>query len=149
MKPENQRPVMDIQRPRPASTTPPAEPMAPADNIATQAPTPNPGQVIGQQGLAEELHAPAKPPKEKRPGVIIGIVTAVIIIVLGGGIGGFILWTNSRTAEPETTQTQSENERVNVEDIDATVTEIDQTLNSLNDSADITPSDVSDANLGL
>lgn len=154
MKPEDQqRPVntvMDVQRPRtnPAPsevTTPLDNPMAPADSIASV--TPDPGQVIGQDPLQQTVK-PVKV-KKKRTGLIIAIVTGVVILLVAGGAAGFIIYKNNNKPVPAVTETQSETERVNVQEIDATTTEIDKTLNTLNDSSDVTPGDVSDASLGL
>ena len=154
MDPNNQQPrptgpVMDVQRPRPNPapsevSTPMDNPMAPADSITSM--TPDPGQVVGQEPLQQTK--PIKM-KKKRPGLVIAIVTIVSIVVIGIGVGGFIWYKNSNKPAPAASQTDNQIERVDVEEIDATITGIDQTLNTLNDSTDITPGDVSDANLGL
>lgn len=128
-------PVMDIQPNRQRPTPSPSE-------VA-----PNPGQVIGQDPLQQTV--PPVTIKKSRKGLIIGIVTAVVILIVGVGVAGFIIYKNSSEPAPAVTETQSESERVNVEEIDATTAEIDKTLNTLNDSTDVTPGDVSDSSLGL
>jgi hypothetical protein len=153
MNPELPQPkgsVMDIQptRPNPAPSqvgTPLDNPMAPADSITGM--TPDPGQVTGQTPLQQTV----KPPKEKknRTGLIIGIVTAAVVVMTIAAVGGFILYKNSNKPTPAASDTQSESERVNVEEIDKTISEIDKTLNTMNDSSDITPNDLSDNTLGL
>ncbi len=147
---ERPGPVMDVQRPRqnpaPSETTTPLDnPMAPADSITSM--TPDPGQIIGQDPLQQTV----KPtePKKSRTGLIVAVVTGVIILLIGAGVGGFIWYKNSNKPVPAATETQSESERVNVEEIDATTAGIDKTLNTLNDSSDVTPNDVSDTSLGL
>ncbi len=140
---------MDVQRPRPNPapsevSSPMDNPMAPADSITSM--TPDPGQATGQEPLQQ-----TKPIKmrRKRPGLVIAIVSGVVVLLIGLGVGGFIWYKNSNKPAPATSQTDNQVERVDVEEIDATITGIDQTLNTLNDSTDVTPNDVSDANLGL
>lgn len=139
---QNNGPVMDVQRPRenatpPGNPAPLEKPMAPADNIAGQAPltapTPNSSQ-----------------PKKKRTGLIVGVITGVLILVIGLGVGGFIWYKSTHKPAPAAapTQTQTDN-RVDEAEIDATTAEIDKTMNTLNDSTDVTPSDVNDSTLGL
>lgn len=147
-----QRPVMDVQRPRPNPapsevTSPLDKPMAPADSIANA--TPDPGQVIGQQPTLQQTTPIAATPKKNRTGLIVALCTIAAIVLIGAGVGGFILYKNSQEPAPATAPVQSESERVNVEEIDATTAEIDKTLNTLNDSTDITSSEVSDGPLGL
>lgn len=134
-------PVMDVQRPRPNAgptntESPMGQPMAPADNIANMSPQPSQPQDFSM-------------PKERRTGLIVAIATTVFVLLVVGGVGGFILYTNRDKAAPSSTNTQSESQRVNVVEIDAITAEIDKTMNALNDSTDVTPSDVSDASLGL
>jgi len=155
MNPENQPqrptgPVMDVQRPRtnpaPSQVAAPMDkPMAPADSIASV--TPDPGQVVGQEPLQQTVEPPQV--KKKRTGLIVAIVTIVALLLIGGGVAGFIVYKNSNKPAPAVTETETESERVNVEEIDATTAEIDKTLNTLNDSSDVTPNDVTDTSLGL
>lgn len=157
MNPENKStpgngPVMDVQRPRPNPapsevTAPMDNPMAPADSIASV--TPDPGQVIGQQPPLAPTQPIAAKAHKKHTGLIVAIITVVVVVLVGAGVGGFILYKNSRKPAPAASQNQSESERVNVEEIDATQSQIDKTLNTLNDSSDVTPNDVSDSTLGL
>lgn len=143
-------PVMDVQRPRtnPAPsevTTPMDNPMAPADSIASV--TPDPGQVIGQEPLQQTVK-PTKL-KKKRTGLIVAIITIIVIILIGAGVAGFVIYKNNNKPAPAVTETDNQSERVDVEEIDATTADIDKTLNTLNDSTDVTPNDVNDASLGL
>lgn len=134
MNPENQQqsgPVMDVQRPRPSQT------IAPTGT---------------DQGFSQNpVQQPVQPVKIKKShtGLIIALVTGAAILIIGGAVAGFIIYKNNSKPAPAVTESQSENERVNVEEIDATTAEIDKTLNTLNDSTDVTPGDTSDATLGL
>lgn len=155
MNPNNKQPgstgpVMDVQRPRPNPApsqvgAPMDKPMAPADSIANL--TPDPGQVTGQEPLQQTTEFIKV--KKKHTGLIIAIVTIVAVLLIGGGVGAFIWYKNSDKPAPAASQDENPVERVDVEEIDATITGIDQTMNTLNDSADITPGDVSDSSLGL
>jgi uncharacterized protein HemX len=154
MNPDNQLPrpngpVMDVQRPRPNPapsevTTPLDNPMAPADSITNL--TPDPGQVIGQQPLQQTTQPK---PKKKHTGLIVAIVTITVIVLVGAGVGAFIWYKNSHKPAPVAPTAQTETERVNVEEVDATTAAIDKTLNTLNDSSDVTSNDVTDNSLGL
>lgn len=160
--------VMDIQSGRSPQMTPPevATPldnsMAPAEHVAGASPSPGevighqqpprmPGQVPAEPGQPPHFHPqPSKrQPKKKRTGLIVGVVTAAVVVVLALGAGGFIWYQSQNETTPAAIEGQSETERVNVEEIDATITEIDKTLNTLDDSADITPNDVTNSSLGL
>jgi len=137
-----QGPVMDVQRPRPKPApsevkSPLDNSMAPADNIASMTPDP-----------LQQTASPAKN-KKSHKGLIIGIVTAVVVLMIGAGVAGFIIYKNNNKPAPAAVETQSESERVNVAEIDGTITEIDKTLNTLNDSSDVTPNDVTDSSIGL
>jgi cytoskeletal protein RodZ len=127
---------MDIQTGRPA-----------ASSDVGAIPAPAPGQVIGQVPPQQTAQQPKV--KKSRKGLIIALVTGLVILVIGAGVAGFIIYTNNNKPAPAATETPSESERVNVEEIDATTAEIDKTLNTLNDSTDVTPNDVTDSALGL
>lgn len=150
---EPQRPVMDVQRPRPQPVGPPQPPLpptAPADNITAMSPAP--GQVIGEQPPhmpTPDLPAMAPPPKKKRTGLIVAIVTLVVVLLVGAGAGGFIWYKSRQKAQTEPVTTTTTTDRVTVEEIDSTTSSIDKTMNTLNDSSDITPNDVTDSALGL
>lgn len=92
---------------------------------------------------------PPNEPKKKNTALIVGIISGIVALLIIAGVIGFIWYKNNSKPAPAATSSQSENERVNVEEIDATIAEIDKTLNTLNDSKDITPGDVSDNTLGL
>lgn len=146
----NPGPVMDIQRPRtnpaPSQIASPLDnPMAPADSITSV--TPDPGQ-LGNRDPLQQTVKPT-PVKQQRTGLIVGIIVGVVIFLLAAGVGGFILYTNSNEPAPAVTETPSDDGRVNVDEIDTATDEIDQTLNTLNDSTDVTPNDVTDQTLGL
>lgn len=143
-------PVMDIQRPRPNPapsqvTTPLDNPMAPADSIASV--TPDPGQIVGSP------LAPTQPmvnkPKPKRTGLIVGLITAAVVLLIGAGVGGFIWYKTTHKPAPAATTTETQADRVDVEEIDSTLANIDKTLNTLDDTNDITTNEVQDAPLGL
>ena len=136
-QPTGQPPVMDVQRPR--------------TNPAPSVVMPQAGQVVGQAPQPQQPTVQPQPVKikKKRTGLIIAIVTILVILLIGGAVAGFIVYNNNSKPAPAVTETQSETQRVNVEEIDATTAEIDKTLNTMNDSTDVTPGETSDATLGL
>jgi len=73
----------------------------------------------------------------------------VVILLIGLGVGGFIWYKSSHKPAPAATPAETASERVDVEEIDTVTTEIDKTMNTLNDSTDVTPGDVNDSTLGL
>lgn len=139
-------PVMDVQRPRPNSA-------APADNIVSMAPMP--GEVIGHppdnQGNPQPPVSPnpPAPQKKNRTGLIVAVITITVVVLIGAGVGGFIWYKSANKPEPAAAPSTSTTDRVTVEEIDTTTSSIDKTMNSLNDSADVTPNDVTDSSLGL
>lgn len=155
MNPDNQlpqptRPVMDIQppRPNPAPSQVPSpldNAVAPADSIANV--TPDPGQVIGQAPLQQTTSAPKT--KKKHTGLIVAVICIVAISLVGAGVGTFIWYKSTHKPAPAATVTETQSDRVGVEEVDATTTSIDKTLNGLNDSSDVTTNDLTDPTLGL
>lgn len=155
MNPDNQsprpvRPVMDVQPPRPNPApsqvvNPLDNPVAPADSIASV--TPDPGQFVGQPPLQQT--APAPQPPKKHTGLIVAIVTIVVISLIGAGVGTFIWYKSTHKPAPAATTTQTQSDRVGVEEVDTTTAAIDKSLNSVNDSSDVTPNDLTDTTLGL
>ncbi len=135
-------PVMDVQRPRPNLA-----PTAPADSITSAAP--DTGQVVGQTPQATPTPPTNGQPKKKRTGLVVGIITVVVILLIGLGVGGFIWYKSSHKPAPAAAPAETASERVDVEEIDTVTTEIDKTMNTLNDSTDVTPGDVNDSTLGL
>ncbi|MCA9334229.1 hypothetical protein KC963_04225 [Candidatus Saccharibacteria bacterium] len=153
------RPVMDIQRPKPNVPPSPVpssldNPMAPAEHIVP----PMPGEVVGHQPGEQpptiqtqpaQPHPPAGP-KKKRTGLLVGIVTAVVVVLLAIGVGGFIWYQNSGSSDtPVITTNETSEDRVSVDDIDNTISDIDRTLNTLDDTNDITANEIQDGPLGL
>lgn len=141
VKPGTTGPVMDVQRPQ-ANTTPPASAMAPADNITASMTDP---------------HIQANTTIRKRPkGKIIVLVAGIVIILAAASTAFYFLILKEdakNTPAPAPTvveDTSSDaNERVRTDEIDTLVTDIDNTLNTLNDSQDFTQNDISDSALGL
>ena len=146
MNPEdrNNGPLMDVQpsvaNPTPTQIASPInDPMAPADNIV-------------QHSATVQQPAPdaPKPAKKKMSGVLVAvIITFVAMLIIGGAVVWFIIMKNDSAPVAKPAETTSENERVTTQQIDSTTTSIDNTLNTLNDSQDMTPSDVTDQTLGL
>lgn len=141
---------MDVQRPRPNPAlsevpSPIGNPKAPADSITGAMPD------LGQPAVQSQLPATqqSNKVKKKRTGLIVGIVTAVVVLLIGLGVGGFIWYKSSSKPAPAVTPTETPSDRVGVEEIDATTAEIDKTMNTLDDSTDVTPGDVTDSTLGL
>ncbi len=116
--------------------------VAPADGITQATDSPEMLQV-----------APAKSGRLSPKMVVIIILT--IILILGALLGG-LLYVRSQNDEDTTDQPvatspvdDDNNGRVTTEEIDETLAEIDKTLNTLDDSGDFTPNDLSDSSLGL
>ncbi len=146
MNPEdrNNGPLMDVQPPvaNPMPTqmaSPINDPMAPADNIVQHSST-----------VQQPAPDAPKPAKKKMSGVLVAvIITFVVMLIIGGAVVWFIMMKNDSAPAAKPTVTTSENERVSTQQIDDTTKSIDNTLNTLNDSQDMTPSDVTDQTLGL
>lgn len=146
MNPEdrNNGPLMDVQppAPRPMPTevlSPINNPMAPADNIVQHSTT-------VQKPIQE---APKQPKKKMSAALIALIITFVVLLIVGAAVAWFIMMKKDSAPVAKPTETVSENERVSTQQIDDTTKSIDNTLNTLNDSQDMTPSDVTDQTLGL
>lgn len=146
MNPEdrNNGTLMDVQppvaSPTPAQIASPInDPMAPADNIVQHSAT--------VQQPAPDAPKPAK--KKMSAGLVALIITFVVTLIIGGAVVWFIMMKNDSVPATTPADTTSENERVTTQQIDDTTKSIDNTLNTLNDSQDMTPSDVTDQTLGL
>ncbi len=140
----NNGPLTDVQLPNsspmPTETVSPINnPMAPADNIVQHSTT-------VQQPIQE---APKQPKKKMSAALIALIVTFVVLLIVGAAVAWFIMMKNDSAPVAKPAETVSENERVSTQQIDDTTKSIDNTLNTLNDSQDMTPSDVTDQTLGL
>lgn len=140
--------AMDVMSGRSVATqsTPPAPQnnvMAPADDI-TQA-TNDPGMSYGSQKKSSRFGG---------KGIIFLVL--IVAIFLGALLAGLLylkskdnnqfgqdLVDNSQSISP------TQEGKVSTSEIDSAVTSIDKTLNTLNDSADFTPNDLSDSTLGL
>lgn len=115
--------------------------MAPADDIAQATQSP-------EMAHEEKKTSRGNP---KKTLIIIGSVIVLLLALLGAGI--FINAQNNKDEDPvaETVQTETpvNNERVTTDEIDNTIKEIDNTMNTLNDSEDFKPDDLKDSTLGL
>ncbi len=129
-------PVMDVQRPTRNQT--PSSVMAPANNPVAQA-----------DNAANIPIAPVSKPKKDRTGLIVAIITIVVVLLIAAGVAAFIIYKNRSQPDPAPAVTETESERVDVDDIDATIADIDKIMNTLNDSTDVTPTEVSDQAIGL
>ncbi len=165
-----QQPVMDIQRPAmPQQPSAPVQPepvpqpfVSPQQDFQQQqfAPTqpqpdpmPNPNaQEVGAPNYEQQHVALNKQVNKKRRGIIIVIALAVLITIGLIGAAGYAYWQSRSANQPEqttSTETVTDDGRVDATDIDETVTEIDNSLNSINDSEDFGTNDLSDDGIGL
>jgi len=116
--------------------------VAPADGITQATESPEMSQV-----------APSKSGRLS-PKMIV-IIILVVILILGALLVGLLYVrsqnNNDNDDQPVATSPvdNDNNGRVTTEEIDETLAEIDKTLNTLDDSGDFTPNDLSDNTLGL
>ncbi|HMS23185.1 MAG TPA: hypothetical protein PKB09_00055 [Candidatus Saccharibacteria bacterium] len=129
---------------QPAPPTPQNSVMGPADDIsqATNDPQMNPST-------------------NKKPTAFGGkkvIILIVIIAVLLGALLVGLLYLQSKSDNKSSGQKPEDNSqsinptqegKVSTSEIDSAITSIDKTLNTLDDSTDFTPNDLSDSTLGL
>lgn len=140
--------AMDVMSGRSVATqsTPPAPQnnvMAPADDI-TQA-TNDPGMSYGSQKKSSRFGG---------KGIIFLVL--IVAILLGTLLAGllYLKSKDNQSADQDLTDnsqsiTPTQEGKVSTSEIDSAITSIDKTLNTLNDSADFTPNDLSNSTLGL
>lgn len=139
---DNQQPqtqVMDIQPPQPAP--------APTETIAPSQPLPQ-QSAASQDNLTENPLA-IKPAaiKTKQSRGPIGIIIVAVLVAIGLGYLAFSLYQkgNTRPVSNETPQSQQSP----AADIDSTTSEVDTSLESINEASDFNENDLSDSSLGL
>lgn len=166
-KDENQfTPVMDVQRP--SSTMPPSRqptvvsPSGPLGRPATMEytrPRPDdpstPSFAPEPQPQSTQFSAPQKQKKSKK-GLVIAIFVVLFLGLAAAGAGYyyFALYNKSepapaQNAQPAPAETESTAIEATPEGVDNATEQIDQQLNSLDDTQDFTNNDVSDDGLGL
>ncbi len=159
----------DIKRPqqqlRPDVLT--AQPLqaqpAPSQPLQQPQPLDTPAAVIGQTPQEQKQHSSMnhkmnkqtnKPKRKKGP--IVAIILAIIVTAgLIGAAAYVYMQSRSKTDAPVATDTsqaaedQTADGQLEVDDIDATISEIDTQLGTINDSTDFGANDLSDQTLGL
>ncbi len=146
-------PVIDMHMPE--SPEPPVAedaPGAPSPSVVAPLPVDQPSSPsLPGEGAARapvDQHKPAATPKHSAPitPIIIALVVAAILAVVT-----VITFKNTSAPESsENTQTSTQVESaVTPESIDATSTEIDQTLDGVDESSDFPEDELSDQTLGL
>lgn len=140
--------AMDVMSGRSVATqsTPPAPQnnvMAPADDITNA--TSDPQMSYGSQKKSRRFGS---------KGIIFLIL--IVAILLGALLAGllYLKSKDNKSADQDLTDnsqsiTPTQEGKVSTSEIDSAITSIDKTLNTLNDSADFTPNDLSDSTLGL
>lgn len=134
----NSQPPDLSQPPINSAQSPATSTMSPSDNIA---------QVT--QGVPVATSEPANNKKSKA--IIITIIALVTLTLLG--VIGFLVFAKHDAIAPAVeapqSTTPSDSQRVQTAEIDDAVEQIDKTLNTLDDTRDFTPSDLTDSALGL
>lgn len=158
------QPVMDI---RPSPPSGPSQPSVNADTAFSESvkiPPPEPAaearsNVTAEPRLAAEPEVPdtnqpqksQKPKKEKGPRAPIGAI--IMAIIVAGALAGVTVFaymrSNSTSTDKGTENQDSANSEVQSSDVDDVTSEIDKSLNGLDDSKDFQESELSDTTLGL
>lgn len=170
MQPNNgdnqMRPVMDIQRPT-VSAPPQPQPSpnikAPSGSInrpATMEYTrPRPGDPTAPSFTPTPMQQPnlAESPKPKKSKKVL-IIVLFVVLFLGltvAGAGYYFAVMNKKEPTPaqpvetQPTDTKSDKLEATPEGVDKSVEQIDQSLNSIDDTQDFTSNDISDPSLGM
>lgn len=114
-------------------------------------PAPN-AQEVGVPNYEKQHTDLNRQANKKRRGLIFVIILAVLVTVGLIGAAGYAYWQSRNSTPAETvqpTQAPVDDGKVDATDIDATTSEIDGALNSLNDSEDFGSDDLSDKTIGL
>lgn len=148
------RPVMDIrpQRPAPqplpranfAAATPAGPSMVQPTPAAASAPTPEEHHEV--QPTPE--YFPAKLPRSKAP---IGVIVTAILVgacLIGVAVFGY-LKTHEDSKVTKQESTSEKTQAVTADEVDSSVSDADDALNSLDEAADFSDSALSDEILGL
>lgn len=160
----SQQPIQpqELQSPQFSQPQQPSVPYAgqdmqqPAMPQQAQAPQGMPAnaQEVGVPNYEQQHKDLNKQVKKKRRGLIFVIILAVIITIglIGAAVYAFLQSRSNSAAPVETSEVTTEavdDGRVDAADIDATTSEIDKSLNSLNDSEDFGSDALSDKTIGL
>lgn len=156
------QPVMDIQRPSQV-ISPQADISASPTQPAPQQFVPNSPEPIQPTVDTQEIGAPNynqqhvslnKQVNKKRRGLVVLIILVVVITLGLIAAAGYWYWQSQSdkstpTETVQSTEPTTDDGVVDETDIDATTDEVDDALNSLDDSADFGSSDLSDDGIGL
>ena len=121
--------------------------------MADQQPQPAPdAQEVGVPNYEQQHVNLNKQVSKKRKGLMFVIILAVLITLGLIGAAGYAYWqSRNKDTATETVQTAApvDDGKVDATDIDPTTGEVDDALNSLNDSEDFGTDDLSDNGIGL
>jgi len=134
--------------PQQMTPQPPIEPAAPTPNIAADA------TEVGAPNYEQQHTALNKQIRSKRRGLMAVIIITIIVTIGLIGAAGYMYWqSRNKQNVPAVTEPvnncDSDDGRVDAAEVDAATQEIDDALNSLNDSEDFSTNDVSDDGIGL
>lgn len=165
----NVTPVMDIQRPSQTSSssqprpttvfTPSSQQTRPATMEYTR-PRADTQNSFDQSPQISQQDISVNKPKKSKKGLIIGLFVVLFIGLSGAGAAYYYMAIYKKpapqaqpqpVAETQPTETTADSTTVQAtpDGVDQTVEDIDQQLNSQNDTQDFPSNDVSDSNLGL
>lgn len=159
---------MDIQRPnttppspqpldrKPTVFTPNGQQTRPATMEYTR-PRPDTTQPTYSQTPSPEQQAPVSKPKKSKKGLVFGVFMLLFVGLIGTGTYYYLAIYKKPAVvapqpAPETKQPESADStsvQATPEGVDKTTQDIDQQLNSQNDTQDFAPNDVNDSSLGL
>ena len=164
----NVTPVMDIQRPtqtppspqaRPTSVfTPSSQQTRPATMEYTR-PRMDTSTAFDQSPQISQQDIAMNKPKKSKKGLIISLFVLLFVGLSGAGAYYYMAVYRKPASQPQPqpvaetqpteTTTDSSTVQATPDGVDQTIEEIDQQLNSQNDTQDFPSNDVSDSNLGL
>lgn len=153
-------PVMDIQRPSQPTVIKPAGPLGrPATREYTRPRSDNPiGDPFSFSDQPQNMSSTPQPvvSKPKRSKLPLIILVLVLLTAAGGGAYYYFMIMKKDTApvantQPQPTAPAEDTNKIDAspDSIDKVTNEIDENLNSINDTEDFKPDDVSDDALGL
>lgn len=124
------------------SVQPQSSVMAPADDIA---------QATNAPGMIPPPEKKSKRMSTKILAILLISIGLVLVVLLGVGI--YVYSKEPEEPVPVNNTSLSEDpvnsERVTTTEIDTVITEIDATLNTVDDATDFKPDDLNDGNLGI
>ena len=156
---DNKQPVMDVQRP--VSNSNGQNQVIHPNNSSLNKPATMEYTRPRQEGEGSKFTAqsrvpmdePDNPKKEKKSKKLMATILIAIGVlgVVGAAVFFYIGYQNEEPAPVATPEpvVQDDGVQATPEGVDQTIAEIDQALNSLDDTADFKPNDLSDDSLGL